>query len=123
MRAFKADGEMRAFALSSGAGHHAVVFDEDGFAQLLRAAIEREGSQVAFAKHYAASRSHMNRFRWPRFTKKCAHFVHNYQAVGRVRSKSKNSLRQQYSARSKIGFVTLDKHQNSKTSVVRAIGT
>ena len=47
--ASKADDERRAFALSSGLGRNALVFNDDDLVHLLRAAIEREGSQIAFA--------------------------------------------------------------------------
>ena len=38
--------------IASNLGHHAFVFDEDDVVRLLRAAVEREGSQVAFAKRH-----------------------------------------------------------------------
>jgi hypothetical protein len=42
-------------------GHRAfVVYDEAGVVRLLRAAIEREGGQSAFARRYGLDRSHLN---------------------------------------------------------------
>jgi hypothetical protein len=58
--ASKADDERRAFALSSGLGRNALVFSDDDLVHLLRAAIEREGSQIAFAKHYGVNRIYLN---------------------------------------------------------------
>jgi hypothetical protein len=58
--ASKADDERRAFALSSGLGRNALVFSDDDLVDLLRAAIEREGSQIAFAKHYGVNRTYLN---------------------------------------------------------------
>jgi hypothetical protein len=58
--ASKADDERRAFALSSGLGRNALVFNDDDLVHLLRAAIEREGSQIAFAKHYGVNRTYLN---------------------------------------------------------------
>jgi DNA-binding phage protein len=52
--------EKSAAALSSGLGRKALVFDDDAVVHLLRAAIEREGSQTAFAKGYGVNRSHIN---------------------------------------------------------------
>ena len=49
-----------AVALSSGLGRKALVFDDDAVVHLLRAAIEREGSQTAFAKGHDVNRSYMN---------------------------------------------------------------
>jgi len=40
----------------------ALIFNNDEVAALLRAAIEREGSQSAFARRYGVNRSNMNRF-------------------------------------------------------------
>jgi predicted DNA-binding protein (UPF0251 family) len=39
--------------------HH--VFDEEEVIRLLRAAVDREGSQVAFAKRHGVDRIHVNR--------------------------------------------------------------
>lgn len=54
------DDERRAIALSSGRGTNALVFDDDDVVHLLRAAIEREGSQIAFAKRYGINRAYLN---------------------------------------------------------------
>jgi hypothetical protein len=37
---------------------HALVFDEHDIVRLLRAAIEREGGQSAFAKHHGVDRAY-----------------------------------------------------------------
>ena len=58
--ASKTDDERRAIARSSGLGRTALVFDDDDVVRLLRTAIEREGSQIAFAKHYGINRTHLN---------------------------------------------------------------
>jgi len=42
-------------------GSRALIFNDDEVAALLRAAIEREGSQSAFARRYGVNRSYMNR--------------------------------------------------------------
>jgi len=42
-------------------GRLAVVFEEDDLVGLLRAAVEREGGQTAFAKRYQVDRSRVNR--------------------------------------------------------------
>jgi DNA-binding phage protein len=42
-------------------GHLAVVFEEDDLVCLLRAAVEREGGQTAFAKRYKVDRTRVNR--------------------------------------------------------------
>jgi plasmid maintenance system antidote protein VapI len=39
--------------------HH--VLDEEEIIELLRAAVDREGSQVAFAKRHGVDRIHVNR--------------------------------------------------------------
>jgi glucokinase len=52
--------EKSAVALSSGLGRKALVFDDDAVVHLLRAAIEREGSQAAFAKRYDVNRTYIN---------------------------------------------------------------
>src|SRR5947199_5431317 len=41
-------------------GSHALIFDDDEVIQLLRAAVEREGNQGAFARRYGINRSHLN---------------------------------------------------------------
>jgi len=58
--ASKADNETRTLALSSGLGRVEVVFDGDDVIHLLRTAIEREGSQIAFAKHHGINRTYLN---------------------------------------------------------------
>jgi hypothetical protein len=58
--ASKTDNERRAVALSSGRGTNTLVFDDDDVVHLLRAAIEREGSQIAFAKRYGVNRAYLN---------------------------------------------------------------
>jgi hypothetical protein len=58
--ASNAEKKRHAVALSSGLGRKALVFDDDAVVHLLRAAIEREGSQTAFAKRYDVNRSYMN---------------------------------------------------------------
>jgi len=54
------DYEIRAIALSSGLGRSVLAFDDDEVLVLLRAAIEREGGQVAFAKHHSVNRTYLN---------------------------------------------------------------
>jgi hypothetical protein len=58
--ASRTDDERRAIALSSGRGTNALVFDDADVVHLLRAAIEREGSQIAFAKRYGVNRAYLN---------------------------------------------------------------
>ena len=41
-------------------GAYSLVFDHDEVVQLLKAAVEREGSQVAYAKRHRLDRSHLN---------------------------------------------------------------
>ena len=41
-------------------GFYALVFDEHDVARLLRAAVEREGGQSAFAKHHGVDRAYLN---------------------------------------------------------------
>ena len=52
--------EKSAVALFSSLGRKALVFDDDAVVHLLRAAIEREGSQTAFAKGYGVNRTYIN---------------------------------------------------------------
>ena len=54
------DHEIRAVALSNGLGRSVLAFDDDEVLVLLRAAIEREGGQVAFAKHHDVNRTYLN---------------------------------------------------------------
>ena len=46
--------------IASNLGCHAFVFDEDDIVHLLRAAVEREGGQSAFAKHHGLDRALIN---------------------------------------------------------------
>ena len=41
-------------------GHRAVIFDEDDVIRLLKAAVECEGSQAAFARRHGIERTHIN---------------------------------------------------------------
>jgi hypothetical protein len=52
--------EKSAVALFSGLGRKALAFDDDAVVHLLRAAIEREGSQTAFAKGHGVNRAYIN---------------------------------------------------------------
>jgi len=52
--------EKRATPLSSGLGSVEFVFDGDDIVQLLRRAIQHEGSQIAFAKHHRINRTYLN---------------------------------------------------------------
>jgi len=54
------DHEIRAIALSSGLGRSVLAFDDDEILLLLRDAIQREGGQVAFAKHHRVNRTYLN---------------------------------------------------------------
>jgi len=47
--------------LACQTGRLAVVFEEDDLVRLLRAAVEREGGQTAFAKRYKVDRTRVNR--------------------------------------------------------------
>jgi Helix-turn-helix len=58
--ASKTDDERRAIALSSGLGRTGLYFDDDDVLDLLRAAVEREGSQRAFAERYCVDRAYIN---------------------------------------------------------------
>jgi len=55
-----ADSKRRAIDLSSGLGRNAHVFDEDDVVHLLRAAVEHEGSQIAFADRYGVDRAYVS---------------------------------------------------------------
>jgi hypothetical protein len=46
--------------IASNLGRRKLVFDEDDVVRLLRAAGEREGNQVAFAKHHGVDRALVN---------------------------------------------------------------
>jgi hypothetical protein len=54
------DGKTRTIELSRGLGRNALVFDEDDVVHLLRAAVEREGSQIAFADRYGVDRAYVS---------------------------------------------------------------
>jgi hypothetical protein len=54
------DHEIRAIALSSGLGRRVLAFHDDEVLVLLRAAIQHEGGQVAFAKHHSVNRTYLN---------------------------------------------------------------
>jgi len=41
-------------------GSRSLIFNDDEVVHLLRAAVEREGSQVAFAKRYGIERTNLN---------------------------------------------------------------
>jgi DNA-binding phage protein len=47
--------------LARETGRLAVVFEEDDLIHLLRAAVEREGGQTAFARRYKVDRTRVNR--------------------------------------------------------------
>jgi hypothetical protein len=46
--------------LADGLGRQATIFDTDDVIRLLRAAVEREGSQTAFARRYGIERTRIN---------------------------------------------------------------
>jgi hypothetical protein len=58
--ASKTDDVRLAAARSGGLGGFEFVFDADDVVQLLRTAIEHEGSQAAFAKHHRINRTYLN---------------------------------------------------------------
>jgi CHASE2 domain-containing sensor protein len=47
-------------AFADEIGRQAVIFDEDDVVRLLRAAVEREGSQTAFARRHGIERTRVN---------------------------------------------------------------
>ena len=49
-----------AWLASSNLGSHALIFDDDEVVQLLRAAVEREGSQLAYARRHGLERAQVN---------------------------------------------------------------
>ena len=53
------DHEIRAIVRSDGLGRSVLAFDDE-ILSLLRAAIEREGGQVAFARHHGVNRTYLN---------------------------------------------------------------
>jgi hypothetical protein len=56
----RADSNRPVIAQSSDLGRNAFVFDEDEVIHLLRAAVDREGSQIAFADHYGIDRANVS---------------------------------------------------------------
>jgi len=50
----------RAIAPSNDLGRNAFVFEEDDVVHLLRAAVDHEGSQIAFADHYGVDRANVS---------------------------------------------------------------
>ena len=46
--------------MTTDLGSYALVFDDHDVARLLRAAVEREGGQSAFAKHHGVDRAYLN---------------------------------------------------------------
>jgi hypothetical protein len=50
----------RRLPLASNLGRRALVFDEDDVVRLLRASVEREGGQTAFAKRHGGNRSYVS---------------------------------------------------------------
>jgi hypothetical protein len=51
---------MPARVRASKIGTYGLMFDHDEVVQLLRAAVEREGNQVAYAKRHGIDRAHLN---------------------------------------------------------------
>jgi DNA-binding phage protein len=47
-------------ARETNLGSHLLIFTDSEVLQLLRAAVEREGSQTAFARHHGIERSFLN---------------------------------------------------------------
>ena len=47
-------------ALAAEVGRQAVIFDDNDVIRLLRTAVEREGSQTAFAKRHGIERTRIN---------------------------------------------------------------
>ena len=47
-------------ALAGEIGREAVIFDDNDVIRLLRAAVERQGSQTAFAKRHGIERTRIN---------------------------------------------------------------
>jgi hypothetical protein len=43
-----------------GSGRHALIFNDDAIRVLLKAAVERAGSQLAFSRRYGVNRTHIN---------------------------------------------------------------
>ena len=57
---WEGDSKRRAIAPSSDLGRTAFVFDEDEVVHLLRDAVDREGSQIAFADRYGVDRANVS---------------------------------------------------------------
>jgi hypothetical protein len=58
--ASKTEDVRLAAALSGCLGSFEFVFDDDDVVQLLRTAIEHEGSQMAFSKRHGINRTYLN---------------------------------------------------------------
>jgi hypothetical protein len=58
--ASKTDDVRLAAAPSDGLGSFEFVFDDNDVVQLLRTAVEHEGSQIAFAKQHHLNRTYLN---------------------------------------------------------------
>ncbi len=57
---WEADSKTHACAASSDLGRNAFVFEEDEVVHLLSAAVDREGSQIAFADRYGIDRANVS---------------------------------------------------------------
>ena len=58
--AFRTNDKLTTIALSEGLGCVELVLDDDDVLDLLRTAIQHEGSQIAFAKRYGINRTFLN---------------------------------------------------------------
>jgi hypothetical protein len=58
--ASSANSELHAVAVARGWGSLEFVLNDDDVVRLLKAAIEREGGQLAFAKHHRVNRTYLN---------------------------------------------------------------
>ena len=56
----RTDNKIRTIAQAGGLGRSKLVFDGDEVVSLLRATVESEGGQVAFAKHHRINRTYLN---------------------------------------------------------------
>ena len=56
----RTDNKIRTIAQAGGLGRSELVFDDDEVVSLLRATVESEGGQVAFAKHHGINRTYLN---------------------------------------------------------------
>ena len=54
------NGKIAALLASGNVGSRALILDDQDVVLLLRAAIEQEGNQVAFAKRHGLERTHLN---------------------------------------------------------------